>query len=537
MSKTDDTIAAVQDVAPPAGLERSLFFRFRHWLALSNPDWSVDHKAEQSLIRRLDIVPHVSQIFFISYVSLSAITKYLDQVAISNAYVSGMKEDLNLYGNELNYLTTYFNIGYILVIPISAYLMNGILRPSIWLPTSEILWGLFTGLIALAKDAKMVYGFRFVVGFFEGTAWPGTMILLLNWYTPGEVGLRIAIYQCATTLGGIFAGVFQAALYTNLDGVHGLRGYQWLFVVNACITGAVAIWGYFSLPDYPHQPNPWGRWWLKQRHLDAALARTHRLGRKLPSGWTRQNLFAVFRSWRIYAIWFSYEVVVQAGGGISYFNLWLKSLKIADGTARYSVAQINHIPIAGNVINIVTILTVMALSDRFQTQWPFLFFCAGVGLIFSALLAHWDISDNAKFASYLLLNITAPSTNLFVAWVGTLAQHSAEERSVIISCLVIGAYVFNAWAPILTWPAKEAPHYRIGWNYATAMYAIMFPSLALIVYLAKRQQRQQQREERVRDGEEGGTESEGGVEAVSVVANVGKGEGRRSASQDSVLDK
>ncbi|GAA6031469.1 hypothetical protein JCM8097_006472 [Rhodosporidiobolus ruineniae] len=486
MAKPDEVNAAVREVdAPP----RSLFFRFRHWLTLSNPDWTAAWKAEQSLVRRLDI-------FFVSYICLSAITKYLDQVSISNAYVSGMKEDLKLYGNELNFFTTYFNIGYIIVIPISSYIMNGMVRPSIWLPTSELLWGLFTGLVALAKNAETVYGLR---------------------YTPSEVGVRIALYQCSTTLGGIFAGVFQAALYTNLDGVHGLHGYQWLFVVNACITGAVAFWGYVALPDYPNRPNPWGRWWLKQRHIDAALARSDRLGRKLPSGWTRKNLTAVLKSWRIYTIWIAYEVNVQAGGGTGYFNLWLKALKKADGTARYSVSQINHIPIAGNVINIVSILIVMSLSDRLQTQWPFLLFTTSVGLIFSALLAHWYISDSAKFASYLLLNAAAPSTNLFVAWVGTLAQGSAEERAVIISTLVIGAYVFNAWAPILTWPAKEAPHYRIGWNYATGMYAVLFPLLAILIFLARRQEREKRQQQAEED-------------EVDVVATLGAGKGSEEGS-------
>ncbi|GAA5856942.1 hypothetical protein JCM8547_008478 [Rhodosporidiobolus lusitaniae] len=288
------------------------------------------------------------------------------------------------------------------------------------------------------------------------------MILLLSWYSPKEVGFRIALYQCATTLGGIFAGVFQAALYTNLDGAHGLRGYQWLFIVNSLITGAVAFYGYYALPDYPNKPNPWSKSWLKQRHIDAALARRYKPGRKLPSGWTKKNLLAVFASWRIDAVWFAYGVVVQAGGGTGYFNLLLKSLKNADGTARYLVEQLNHIPIAGNV---------------------------------------WDVSDTTKFASFPILNMTAPSTNLFVEWVASLAQKSAEERSVIISCLVIGAYVFNANAPPFTWSAKEAPHYRIGWNYAAAMYGVIFPAFAVVIFLACRQQKQEQREGVVEDQE------------------------------------
>jgi hypothetical protein len=42
------------------------------------------------------------------------------------------------------------------------------------------------------------------------------MILLLSWYTPSEIGKRLALYQSATSLGGIFSGALQSALYTNL---------------------------------------------------------------------------------------------------------------------------------------------------------------------------------------------------------------------------------------------------------------------------------------------------------------------------------
>jgi hypothetical protein len=41
----------------------------------------------------------------------SQIIKYIDQVNISNAYVSGMQEDLGLNSNQLNYFTTYFSVG------------------------------------------------------------------------------------------------------------------------------------------------------------------------------------------------------------------------------------------------------------------------------------------------------------------------------------------------------------------------------------------------------------------------------------------
>jgi len=45
--------------------------------------------------------------------TLAFFLKYLDQVNINNAFVSGMREDLGLYGLELNYMQTAFTVGYI----------------------------------------------------------------------------------------------------------------------------------------------------------------------------------------------------------------------------------------------------------------------------------------------------------------------------------------------------------------------------------------------------------------------------------------
>ncbi|WWD06208.1 hypothetical protein V865_004294 [Kwoniella europaea PYCC6329] len=448
---------------------------------LNDPSWSEEKRKERVLVRRLDI-------FFMSYLSLSAIVKYLDQQNVSNAYVSGMKEDLSLFGNELNFFTTYFNIGYLIVIPISSYVINSVIRPSIWLPTLELIWGVLTGVLAAAKNAKTVYGVRFLIGFCEGTAWPGTMILLLSWYTPAEIGLRLAIFQSFTYLGGIFAGALQAALYTNLNGHSGLAGWQWLFVVNACITVAVAGWGYIGCPDYPNRPNPWSKW-LKPEHVETGLRRMGHQGRALPVGWSWKTAKSLVSRPQNWAIWAGYTIYSQGGTGNGYFNLWLKSLKNANGKARYTVSQINTIPIACSCINIVSLLIVLTVSDRFQTRWPFLLFGATNGLVWAAVLAGWNVPDGVKMASFMLINFSAPGANLFVAWVGQIAKHSAEERSAIIAAFVTTYYAITAGMPLKVWPAKQAPTYKIGWKYATSMYAAAIPVILIVLYLEKRQER------------------------------------------------
>ncbi|CAG8971592.1 hypothetical protein HYALB_00007984 [Hymenoscyphus albidus] len=62
---------------------------------------------ERALIAKLDW-------WILIYVCGAYFVKYLDQTNVSNAYVSGMREGLNLKGNDLNLLTTYWTIGYII---------------------------------------------------------------------------------------------------------------------------------------------------------------------------------------------------------------------------------------------------------------------------------------------------------------------------------------------------------------------------------------------------------------------------------------
>lgn len=49
--------------------------------------------------------------WILSYCCVAYFVKYLDQTNINNAYVSGMEEDLDMHGNQLNYLNTYWTIG------------------------------------------------------------------------------------------------------------------------------------------------------------------------------------------------------------------------------------------------------------------------------------------------------------------------------------------------------------------------------------------------------------------------------------------
>ena len=78
----------------------------------------------------------------------------MDQSGTTQAYVSGMKESLSLYGNELVEFTTYFSIVYAIFIVPSQMIQTRV-RPSLFLPACEIIWGAVTLVTYKAPNARV----------------------------------------------------------------------------------------------------------------------------------------------------------------------------------------------------------------------------------------------------------------------------------------------------------------------------------------------------------------------------------------------
>ncbi|KAJ0304557.1 uncharacterized protein N0V96_007507 [Colletotrichum fioriniae] len=119
------------------------------WRILSNIPRKVwgDDPRERKYVRKLDT-------FLFSYVLLGYFIKYLDQNNYSNAFVSGMQEELDLYGNERNLLNTYFNMGIILGTIPAQMIQLKYVRPSIWIPACELGWSALTMVMASAKSVE-----------------------------------------------------------------------------------------------------------------------------------------------------------------------------------------------------------------------------------------------------------------------------------------------------------------------------------------------------------------------------------------------
>ena len=140
-----------------------------------------------------------------------------------------MKEDLAMNGNQINLIDTAWTVGYV-VGQIPSQIILTKVRPSIWVPSCELVWTTLTFTLAAAKTSNHVIIIRFFIGLAESIFYPAAHTVLGAWYKPSELGKRACIFHASSAVAAMFSGYLQAAVYKGLNGVHGFAGWQWLFV-------------------------------------------------------------------------------------------------------------------------------------------------------------------------------------------------------------------------------------------------------------------------------------------------------------------
>ncbi|KAF9894841.1 hypothetical protein FE257_004462 [Aspergillus nanangensis] len=412
-----------------------------------------------------------------SYVMLGYFIKYLDQQNYSNAYVSGMREDLHLYGNERNLLVTYFNIGIILGTVPSQLIQLKYVRPSLWIPSCELAWSILVMAMAGAKNPQTLYALRFFVGLLESCSFPGYSALLGSWYGPTQLAKRVALFEQSSAIASMFSGYLQAALYEGMNGKGGLRGWQWLFIFDAIISIPIAVWGYFAIPD---QPNDTRAFWLRKKDREYAIQRQAKMGRAPVRHLTLRKLRQVFTGWHLWAFIFPYLMVAQAGQGFNFFNLWLK----AEG---YSTVQVNTIPTAGSAISLVASLVFGTIADRTGRRRDTSIVVCVIVIVANILLSVWNIPKAALLFAFFLSFVSAAAQPIVIAWGQEVTQGNGELRQLLVATGNIFTYTFSAWVPLLIFPTYDAPNYKYGYQILILFGGLSIIGIWLFGYLAKRE--------------------------------------------------
>jgi ACS family pantothenate transporter-like MFS transporter len=103
----------------------------------------------------------------------------------------------------------------------------------------------------MAPNAHTIYALRFFLGLLSASFWPSVVALIFNWYKPSELAIRLAFFNVSDVAGAMFLGILQATLYRDMNGVHGLSGWMWLFIIAGAITIGQGLLAFVTIPDSP----------------------------------------------------------------------------------------------------------------------------------------------------------------------------------------------------------------------------------------------------------------------------------------------
>lgn len=143
-----------------------------------------------------------------------------------------------------------FYVGYILFeVPSNMVLHKNGVRQT--LLRIMLLWGVFSAGMAFMQTSTHFYVMRFLLGAAEAGMFPGMLLYLTYWVPLNRRARFNALFTASIPLAGMLGGPLSGWLMHTFEGVAGMKGWQWMFIIEGLPACALGLVAYFYLQDGP----------------------------------------------------------------------------------------------------------------------------------------------------------------------------------------------------------------------------------------------------------------------------------------------
>ena len=435
-------------------------------------------KAEKKLILKQDLLITVTA--FLGFWTFS-----LNQANLNNAYVSGMKEEIGMKGNDLIDTQVLFSAASIIFQLPLIYILPRV-NPTYMLFGAEFLWSIFTLATSSVHNVATLKAFRFIVGAGEAAFFP---IIHSNFalnYTHGEIHRRAGFYYFGLYLGTLTSGLLQSGIHNALDGINGISGWRWMFIIDGIISFGVTFVTLLSIPGSPFKCYSI---WLTDDEIKLARKRMRINGTDEHTPTTKEFLDPkvwkkIFTSWHFWIF-----TIANIGGwngnsaSSGSFVLWLKSLD------KYSIEKMNNLTAIPPALGILYIFIVCFGADFIRQRFLMISFSQLMNMIGNIVLALWDVPEGAKWFGFCLGYWNWSQSSVFYPLMNDILRRDANQKS--IEWLI--SYIFcaqsNVWLNKILYPTVEAPKFIKGFTAAACFSALQGLFMAIALGFYKRDER------------------------------------------------
>lgn len=356
------------------------------------------HSDEDAIFRK--IARRIVPFLFVCYV-----VNFIDRVNIGFAKLQFL-QDLKLDDAVFGIAAGMFFVGYVVFeVPSNLLLARiGVRKTMLRIMT---LWGLLTVLLMFVQNATGLYVLRFLLGAAEAGFFPGIVLYLTYWFPDSRRGRIMSLFVMAVPLAGIVGGPLSGAIMSHLHDALGLRGWQWLFLIEGVPAVALGFMALFYLDDRPADAR-----WLSAHEKErvAAALEAERGGHAGAQPHGHGRLRDVLANPRIYVMAGIYFCIFM---GLNAVGFWIPTLLRQVGVEH--VSSIGWLSGGISVCTAIGILLIGRSSDRLmERRWH----TAGCGLTTAASFVLLPFAAHSIVLTVLLLMVASLSiyATLSVFW-------------------------------------------------------------------------------------------------------------------------
>jgi MFS family permease len=195
----------------------------------------------QEAVRRVcwRILPLLFAAYFVAYI---------DRVNVGFAALT-MNQDLGLSAEQYGLAAGLFFAGYV-AFAVPSNLLLARIGGRVWIPIIMLSWGLVSLCNAWVVGPSSFYLIRLLLGIGEAGLYPGLLYILVMW-APEAYRARMLMLMILSTPFSIMVGSLISQPILLLDGLFALKGWQWLFILQALPTIALGLVFWLALPEGP----------------------------------------------------------------------------------------------------------------------------------------------------------------------------------------------------------------------------------------------------------------------------------------------
>jgi MFS transporter, ACS family, tartrate transporter len=350
----------------------------------------------------------------IPFLVLAYFFSYLDRVNLGFAALT-MNAELKFSPLIFAWGAGIFFIGYF-IFEVPSNLALEKFGASRWIARIMVSWGIISALMATVSGEVSFYVLRFLLGVAEAGFFPGIILYLTYWY-PAEYRARfMAAFAIAVPVSTVI-GAPVSGLLLGLDGLAGLKGWQWLFIIEGVPSALLGIVTWFYLTDKPEYAN-----WLKpeQKVWLAAKLNAEKAAKEAVRHFTLGQALSSPKVITLSLIYFGFV------GALYGMQFWLPQIVKAFGLTNAQTGFVTAIPyLFGTIAMILWARHSDATRERVKhVGAPF--FLTAIALAISSYLTDPTLTMLAlTFAGIGIFCIFAVFWTLPTAWLSGTAAAGA----------------------------------------------------------------------------------------------------------------